>query len=84
MPIPLTLFAALLGIAAPVALVAAVRAWRRGGSAHVRANGLLLFAVASAVQVVNLFLGYSWLISVLTMAGMFAGLWMGLPRPRDL
>ena len=82
MPIPTTLFAILLGVAALVGLVMAVRDWSRGPAGRSRATGLLIFAVAAGVQVVNLLTGYNWLVSGLTTLGLFAGLWMGLPRPR--
>jgi hypothetical protein len=83
-PVPQTLFAGLLGIVALAGLVAVVRSW--GGSASNRghATGWLIVAVAAAIQVANLLLGYSWWISALTTAGLFVGLWMGLPRPRNL
>ena len=74
--------AVLLGVAAVVGLVMAVRDWGHGPAGRSRAVGLLIFTAAAAIQVVNLLMGYNWLISGLTTLGLFVGLWMGLPRPR--
>jgi hypothetical protein len=82
MTTPNTLFAVLLGAAALVALVMAIRGRNQGQAARTRALGMLVFALAAVVQVANLITGYNWWLSALVTLAMFVGLWMGLPRPR--
>lgn len=77
MDMPETIFAALIGIGSLMALAVAARVRGRGEAGRQAALGWLIFAVAGAVQVVNLLTGYNLWLAILTTVGMGAGLWMG-------